>query len=59
MADPWASRNIHLLPMEHCVRLRYNPNTQEWITDDGVCTGMFIGRRSAEAELQHAKYPLV
>lgn len=22
VADPWASRNLHLLPMEHCVRHR-------------------------------------
>lgn len=49
MADPWASRNIHLLPMEHCVRLRYNPNTQEWITDDGVCSGVVMGQRSKTA----------
>lgn len=32
--DPWAGRNLHKLPMEHCVRHRYNANTRQWTIDD-------------------------
>jgi len=32
--DPWAGRNLHLLPMEHCIRHRYNARTQQWVRDD-------------------------
>lgn len=38
-SDPWASRRLHLLPMEHAVRHRYNPRTRKWVMDDGGCTG--------------------
>ncbi|GAX82885.1 hypothetical protein CEUSTIGMA_g10311.t1 [Chlamydomonas eustigma] len=32
--DPWASRKLHEIPMEHCVRLRYNNQNGEWVKDD-------------------------
>eukprot|EP00955_Chlamydomonas_euryale_P097581 365084-Chlamydomonas_euryale.AAC.17 len=34
-SDLWATRCIHKRPMERCVRMRYNPHTGEWVTDDG------------------------
>ncbi len=33
--DPWAARNLHERPMEHCVRLRYNNLNGAWLKDDG------------------------
>jgi len=33
-SDLWATRCIHKRPMERCVRMRYNPHTGEWVTDD-------------------------
>lgn len=32
--DPWASRRIHRLPMEHCKRHRYDPHGESWVVDD-------------------------
>jgi len=34
VTDPWAGRNLHLLPMEHVMRYRYNSRTRQWVTDD-------------------------
>ena len=42
--DPWAGRKLHLLPMEHCVRLRFSNG--KWITDDGASGGRVIGWRA-------------
>ncbi|EFJ52581.1 hypothetical protein VOLCADRAFT_33453, partial [Volvox carteri f. nagariensis] len=34
VADPWGSRNLHVLPMERAVRQRYNALAGHWVTDE-------------------------
>lgn len=31
--DPWADRGIHLLKMELANRIRFNPETRDWLSD--------------------------